>query len=573
MYQALYRKYRPSTFDDVYGQDIVTKILKNSIQKDKISHAYLFSGPRGTGKTSIAKIFAKTINCQNLNGFLPCDHCISCLQFNQKQDNDIIEIDAASNNGVDEIRELKSKCNLVPAVSKYKVYIIDEVHMLTTGAFNALLKTLEEPPKHIIFILATTELHKIPATILSRCQILDFHKINEIKISERLSYICKNEHISIEQKAIDEIARLSDGGMRDAISMLDQVIAYADNEITMKDVHEINGTLTQEDLVNFINALIQKNMDILLENINYYDQLGKNVIKLTEEILTFLKNVLLTKISTFSKNTLYDSIDSNVTKEYLIQCLEEMNKGLNEMKVSTNPRLILELTLIKIMNPVTSNNSLNEKPKCIVNEENRKTIVDNNSRQVEKKQIEVKKEITSIEQFVDKNIKQKKSFDNELFLSNNSELNKLQTIRIHNTLARFSKKNLIENRKMIQGAQQYVLEPELSQYATLLLDGEIKAASDENLIFVYDTALVANTFNMELLSIEKLVEKILKKSYHIIATDIDSWNIIREEFNNKKKIYEYVEENIDFSKMFSKKNVSKNSIESLFGDIIECEER
>ena len=223
MYQALYRKYRPKNLDEVGGQDTIVKIIKNSILNNKINHAYLFAGPRGTGKTSVAKIFAKMVNCENLEKGNPCGKCTSCTVPNNS---DIIEIDAASNNGVDEIRELRNKVNLVPSYGKYKVYIIDEVHMLTTGAFNALLKTLEEPPAHIIFVLATTDPHKIPETILSRCQRLDFKKISENNIVKRLSEIANIENIDIEEPALYEIARLSDGGMRDSIGMLDQAVAY-----------------------------------------------------------------------------------------------------------------------------------------------------------------------------------------------------------------------------------------------------------------------------------------------------------------------------------------------------------
>ena len=294
-YYALYRKYRPDTLDDVVGQNIIVKTLKNSISKNHISHAYLFTGPRGTGKTSIAKILAKTINCSNLNGTTPCDKCVSCTQINLKQNVDIIEIDAASNNGVDEIREIRNKVNLVPSISKYKVYIIDEVHMLTTGAFNALLKTLEEPPSHIVFILATTEPHKIPITILSRCQRFDFKRISDKDILSRLNFICEQENINITEEALKEIAVSSDGGMRDAISILDQVIAYAETDISIEDVHAVNGTIGLTEISCFIDMILNKNLDLLLEKVETYNQDGKNLTKIAEEMVTFLKNILIYK--------------------------------------------------------------------------------------------------------------------------------------------------------------------------------------------------------------------------------------------------------------------------------------
>ena len=225
MYKALYRKYRPKSFDEIYGQDVIKKTIINEIKNNKISHAYLFCGPRGTGKTSVAKLVAKLINCENSKNGVACNECESCKQINNNSNLDIIEIDAASNNGVDEIRELKDKVKFLPTISKYKVYIIDEVHMLSTGAFNALLKTLEEPPKHVVFILATTEVNKIPITIISRCQRFDFKKISSENIYNRLKYIVNEENINITDDAIKEISILSDGGLRDAIGLLDKLVS------------------------------------------------------------------------------------------------------------------------------------------------------------------------------------------------------------------------------------------------------------------------------------------------------------------------------------------------------------
>ena len=250
-YQTLYRKYRPKQFRYVYGQDTIVKTLKNTIKNEKINHAYLFTGPKGTGKTSCAKLFAKTINCLNNKDGDACNECSNCISFNENSNPDIIEIDAASNNGVDEIREIRSKVNLAPAVSKYKIYIIDEVHMLSIGAFNALLKTLEEPPNHIIFILATTEPQKLPNTVISRCQRYDFKNINEHSMRECLKRICDLEKINITDDSLDLIINNSNGGMRDAIGMLDQAYIYSDKQINKEDLESLLVTITDEEVLNF----------------------------------------------------------------------------------------------------------------------------------------------------------------------------------------------------------------------------------------------------------------------------------------------------------------------------------
>ena len=292
-YLALYRKYRPVDFNSVYGQEEVVTVIKNAIVSGKVSHAYLFCGPRGTGKTTIAKIIARLVNCENLVDGNPCGKCYNCLNY--LNSNDIVEIDAASNNGVDEIRELRDKINLVPSNSKYKVYIIDEVHMLTTQAFNALLKTLEEPPSHVIFILATTEPHKIPLTIASRCQKFRFSKIDDKKIVERLREISNLEDITIDDDALYEIARLSDGGMRDAINFLDQLVAYSNDNITIDDVYKVNGSVSYEELYTLLDDVKNNNKVKLIEFVDYLDESGKDINKFVEEMLIFLKDVILYK--------------------------------------------------------------------------------------------------------------------------------------------------------------------------------------------------------------------------------------------------------------------------------------
>ena len=389
MYQALYRKYRPKTLDDVYGQDTIVKIIKNSIINNQISHAYLFAGPRGTGKTSIAKIFAKIINCENPKNCQPCGKCVSCTQ---KNNSDIIEIDAASNNGVDEIRELRNKVNLLPAYGKYKVYIIDEVHMLTQGAFNALLKTLEEPPAHVIFILATTDPHKVIETILSRCQRLDFKKISPTAIVENLKNIAQKEKIDITEDALYEIANLADGGMRDSVGMLDQARAYTEGKITINDIHDINGTLTEKDLNNLLENIINNKLDEILEKIDIYNDKGKNFVKLIEEFIDFIRNIILFKEAPNyfqEKNQnieIYQNIAPKITINELFSIIEILNKYSFEMKNNTNSKLLFELSFIKIISE--KNNKIVENSINISNfdEKNLKNPpkIQNNSQKNEK---------------------------------------------------------------------------------------------------------------------------------------------------------------------------------------------
>ena len=360
MYQALYRKYRPQNFNEVVGQKIIVKTLINAIKTNKISHAYLFAGPRGTGKTSIAKIFAKTINCKNLNNVTPCENCDSCLSFNSKKDIDMIEIDAASNNGVDEIRNLKNSVNFVPNNSKYKVYIIDEVHMLSTSAFNALLKTLEEPPEFVIFILATTELYKVPETIISRCQNFEFRRISISDMSSRLLQICEKENILIDNDAINEISKISNGGMRDAIGLLDQLSAYTTKKITIDDINDVCGFISNEHLFEMMNLIIDNNLDKVLTKINKYNDEGKDLTIILKKIAEQLKNVLIyINASDYfdDKNLIekYEYFANKIAEKKINKMINEITESLKNMKYENDKLFLSQLCIIRIFNVIRSN--------------------------------------------------------------------------------------------------------------------------------------------------------------------------------------------------------------------------
>ena len=557
MYQTLYRKYRPTCFDEVVGQKIIVRTLKNTIENHTLSHAYLFTGPRGTGKTSVAKILAKTVNCENLNDCKPCNKCVSCTQINNKQSIDIIEIDAASNNGVDEIRELKSKVSLVPSVGKYKVYIIDEVHMLTTGAFNALLKTLEEPPEHIIFILATTEPHKIPATILSRCQRFDFKRIPEEEIYQRLKYVSEIEKIEIEDNSLMEIARLADGGLRDALSLLDQVIAYSKDKVTLEDVHEINGTLTPLQLKNFIEYLINHDIENLFRLLDQYDQNGKNFVKLSEELILFLRNCLLaytvpTYLQEKESNIKFYQIQ-NLNKDDILKWIQVLNQTIYNMKISSHPKILLEVALIDLMN--------------LEKIESKKEVKVEKEFKVPTEEVKKSKEL---EEKIEKSMEKVEDRQNENKSQIDEIIAKVKHIRINNTLCNFNKKSLLDWKSKLNQIENELTNPENGQIASLILDGELKAVGNQYFIFVYENSRLSNLFNEQLLLVDSFLNSIYHNPIHAIATNIDDWNRIKKEFNSKTKTYQLEEEPIDLLKILKTKS-NKSEIENMFENIIQYE--
>lgn len=356
-YMALYRKWRPLIFEDVVEQQHVTQTLKNTILYDRVAHAYLFCGTRGTGKTTMAKIFARAVNCLSPNNGNPCNECEICSKILSNSLLDVIEIDAASNNSVDNIREIRDEVIYTPSQAKYKVYIIDEVHMLSIGAFNALLKTLEEPPKHVIFILATTEPHKLPPTILSRCQKFEFRKIPVISISKRLKEIAEASSVEIEENALKLISKLSDGALRDAISILDQCMSLEYKVITQEHILSVIGIVDSEFMVDFVDAIIDRDIANILRLIEEFTMQGKDIALFTSELILYYRNLLISKISNKTEGFISGSEEyiKKITEHYkkidrdeLIFVIKELSLLESQLKWSLQPRILLEITIIKI---------------------------------------------------------------------------------------------------------------------------------------------------------------------------------------------------------------------------------
>lgn len=521
-YQALYRKYRPKTFDDVYGQQIVVQTLKNVIKNNKLTHAYLFVGPRGTGKTSIAKIFAKTINCLHPEDGLSCEKCDICISNNSNENVDIIEMDAASNNGVDEIREIRNHITLLPTVSKYKIYIIDEVHMLTTGAFNALLKTLEEPPEHIIFILATTEPHKIPLTIMSRCQSFEFKPIPVAIIKERLKYICAQENINIDDKSLNLIAEESNGGLRDAVSMLDQLNAYADGNIKYEDVLLLNGRINDNEIEKFMTEMVNDDLNSVFTKIESWQEEGKNFIYICEDFIRFLRNELI-KFKLENNSNIVNLIGENK----IIEVIMILNKISNDMKISKDKKVLFDVTIINITN-ILKNKHMFENDTYT----SKNIKIENKTPE----KVEIKEEKP---QTVEVPIKETKNY---------TLYDELMNIRLNNTLGIADKKSKIEYENAVENLKNDISDLNKLKIINLLDDTKITAGSKDGIILTTDSDNILHDLydNMELL--EESLESLLGKKVKVCILLDELWNkkriIYVEKIKNKEKIDIIDEEDI-----------------------------
>ncbi|MCR5741095.1 MAG: DNA polymerase III subunit gamma/tau [Gammaproteobacteria bacterium] len=566
-YKALYRKYRPQSFADVKDQDHITRTLKNALKEARVSHAYLFSGPRGIGKTSIAKIFAKAVNCTHNMSGEPCNNCDICNGITNGSISDVIEIDAASNNGVDEIRELRDKVKYLPSLCKYKVYIIDEVHMLTTQAFNALLKTLEEPPKHVIFILCTTEAQKVPQTIQSRCQRFEFHLIGEKEIEDRIKEIARYEYMKIDEDALKAIAELSEGGMRDALSLLDQVDAYSkDQHITINDVLEVSGKVSNDTLVKLSKSL---NDGSALEAITLLDDLlkmGKEIPKIMSSLVVFYKDILVIKnVKPDLMKAGYDSDEfkylvNSITNQTLYKNIDILSEAISNMRYAENQRLYTELALIKMADGEAQRLiDLDETKKNIEPKKEVKPIIKEEVKpapQVEVKPVvqEVVKPKEEVKPVVKEEIKVEPVIKEEVKPQVVENVNPVIKEKVDSTVSSITKEKgtfditIIEN---ILNAAHKSFKEELIQVfpgmlknsrgtdyhrvAMILEEAKIGAASKESVIFTFDDVSYCNLImkkdNKE--NISKLLSKTMGREYSFIAIPTETWKIISDEFIQK----------------------------------------
>lgn len=542
-YQALYRKYRPTNFDEVVGQTHIIQTLKNAIVQNRIAHAYLFCGPRGTGKTSIAKIFAKTLNCTNSQD-APCGVCENCKMAANGSHPDIIEIDAASNNGVDEVRNLIDKVKYAPMQGKYKIYIIDEVHMMTSGAFNALLKTIEEPPAHVIFIFATTEPNKVLPTIISRCQRFDFNKVSMHDIKYRLSVVCKNEGIEIDENGLTLIAQLADGGMRDALSILDQCVAYCSSHIDVDDIRKIYGVVTSEDIGKLFYSVYKKDVDSFVKDIQKYSDMGMDIKRLTADFIHMLKDSLILDYS--DNSTLVSDMNKDMIRKYFklapinfrIKCMEELMDTYNKYTYASNALDYLEASLLKISSYSYESKIHIIDPdyndfKEIEEEENYETsyddtsdnsdIIEKNIQKDDNNGVLEKFEISDVSR---ETLKQSENTNNKIILNDEFVIQLL--------VGATKMERSIDTNKF-NNIGQFISSLEFGKYAATLRNSSIMASGSNYIVVCVSNEIFAKQINEFELNYgyEDFMEVLLGKAKKVFALDKTQQSRVKDEFKER----------------------------------------
>ncbi|HFR3654614.1 TPA: DNA polymerase III subunit gamma/tau [Streptococcus suis] len=525
MYQALYRKYRSQTFGEMVGQEVVATTLKQAIEQGKISHAYLFSGPRGTGKTSAAKIFAKAMNCPNQVGGEPCNDCYICQAITEGSLEDVIEIDAASNNGVDEIRDIRDKSTYAPSLATYKVYIIDEVHMLSTGAFNALLKTLEEPTENVVFILATTELHKIPATILSRVQRFEFKSIKVTDIQEHLAAILTKEGLIFDEQALTIIARRAEGGMRDALSILDQALSLSqDQQVTLEIAEEITGSISLRALDDYVASLRQGDSVTALQHLQTLFDQGKSMSRFATDLLHYLRDVLI--VQTGGEDThLTTGFSENLALEQarIFTMIEMVTRGLADIKSSPQPKIYAEMMTIRLAEDSSPSGAMAELPADLLGQ----------LASLQQQVADLQKQLgqLSSQQIAVKPVSRKPQAPKKYRLDTSKVHAILQEAMENPTLAR-------ENLTRLQNAWGEIIESLSGADRALLVGSQPVAANENHAILAFDSPLNAEQ-TMKRDNLNTMFGNILSKaagfSPQILAIAQEDWVSIRAEFSAKAK--------------------------------------
>lgn len=516
-YKVLYRKYRPQNFDSLVGQEYTKSLLKNAIKNEHISHAYIFTGPRGTGKTSSAKIFAKALNCLNPIDGNPCNECEMCKSFGANPD--IIEIDAASNNGVDEIREIINNVRLAPSNSKYKVYIVDEFHMLSTSAFNALLLTLEEPPSNVVFILATTDIQSVPITVLSRCQRFDFKPIAVDDIINRLNYVCNEENIDITDAALKEIAYMSNGGMRDALSILDQ-ISSRNTKIDVDDVTSNFGSISNKKIKEFMDVFTTGDVHGTLELLKEFKNNGIDVRILIEKLIDRIKSILI--------DIKLDNYNGVLDFDMLYSMVFELNRVLQEIKSNIDPYNFLEIVVLKYF---PGNKISNKDVKVQPEEEKNDNAL----------KIEQKTEKIAVEENISQEIKEKKQIEtnNETSIVNEKKAHFNVDARINNTFVEAQKKYLLE----LKGKWEDFVIYESNANKLLLsyiVDTELVAASNNYAILVNKINNTNDLINENIESVEKDFKLFFGREYKLVSISPKEWEDARNKYiANLKNGYKY----------------------------------
>ncbi|MRH45156.1 DNA polymerase III subunit gamma/tau [Aquibacillus halophilus] len=537
-YQALYRVWRPKSFSDVVGQTHITRTLQNAITQEKFSHAYLFSGPRGTGKTSAAKIFAKTINCENAPTKEPCNQCSACLGIQDGSISDVIEIDAASNNGVEQIRDIRDKVKYAPSSVTYKVYIIDEVHMLSIGAFNALLKTLEEPPKHVLFILATTEPHKIPLTIISRCQRFDFKRISQQAMVERMQEITDSEKISVTREALESVALAAEGGMRDALSLLDQAISYSEDQVEINDVLAVTGAVSQEKLIKTIEAMYDSNVQQALRYVDEIIQNGKDPSRFVFDLIYYLRDLLMHQsapgldgiLERAILNDEFIQLSERIEATWIQEAITQLNQCQQEIKWTNSPKVFIEIAILTITEHKQTSAKLEDS-----------SILEKLSRKID----QLEKELTSMKENYsagNTNRQPENVTPKRTPARSNKNSYKVPYEKIRQVLSEASKSELKQVHSQWANFMDALKKKNAPAHATIQ-NSKPSAASEQALVVAFRYEIHCSLALDHKQTIESLLAEVLGKQLTIIPIPEAEWQDVREDYVKKQREQEDPGEN------------------------------